>query len=44
MYEDTEEQDRLDFLTETYLAAVGDDEEEDGIWDEFFGIEKANQP
>jgi len=33
--EDTDEQERLDFLTATYLAAIEDDEEEDAIWEKY---------
>jgi hypothetical protein len=38
------EQDRLDFLAAAYLAGIDDDEEEDGIWEKFLDVEKANQP
>lgn len=34
--EDTDEEDRLDFLAATYLAAIEDDEEEeDAIWEKY---------
>lgn len=30
-----DEEDRLDFLAATYLAAIEDDEEEDAIWEKY---------
>jgi len=33
--EDTDEQERLDFLAATYLAAIEDDEDEDAIWERY---------
>lgn len=33
--EDTDDQERLDFLSATYLAAIEDDEEEDAIWEKY---------
>lgn len=33
--EDTDEEERLDFLAATYLAAVEDNEEEDAIWEKY---------
>ena len=33
--EDTDDQERLDFLAASYLAAIEDDEEEDAIWEKY---------
>jgi len=33
--EDRDEEERLDFLAATYLAAIEDDEEEDAIWEKY---------
>ena len=33
--EDTDDQERLDFLSAAYLAAIEDDEEEDAIWEKY---------
>ena len=33
--EDKDDEDRLDFLAATYLAAIEDDEEEDAIWEKY---------
>lgn len=33
--EDRDEEERLDFLAATYLAAIEDDEEEDAIWQKY---------
>lgn len=33
--EETVDQERLDFLAATYLAAIEDDEEEDAIWEKY---------
>lgn len=33
--EDKDEEERLDFLAATYLAAIEDDEEEDAIWEKY---------
>jgi len=33
--EDKDDQERLDFLAATYLAAIEDDEEEDAIWEKY---------
>jgi len=33
--EDRDEEERLDFLAATYLAAVEDDEDEDAIWEKY---------
>ena len=35
MSKDTDEEERLDFLAATYLAAIEDDEEEDAIWEKY---------
>ena len=35
MSKDTDEEKRLDFWAETYLAAIEDDEEEDAIWEKY---------
>jgi len=32
---DTDDQERLDFLAATYLAAIEDDEEEDATWEKY---------
>ena len=32
---DKDEEERLDFLAATYLAAIEDDEEEDVIWEKY---------
>lgn len=33
--EDTDDQERLNFLAATYLSAIEDDEEEDAIWEKY---------
>jgi hypothetical protein len=33
--EDRDEEERLDFLAASYLAAIEDDEEEDAIWEKY---------
>ncbi len=33
--EDTDDQERLEFLAATYLAAIEDDEDEDAIWGKY---------
>ncbi len=33
--EDTDEEERLDFLAASYLAAIEDDEEEDAVWEKY---------
>ena len=33
--EDKDEEERLDFLAATYLAAIEDDEEEDAVWEKY---------
>lgn len=33
--EDRDEEERLDFLAATYLAAIEDEEEEDAIWQKY---------
>ena len=33
--EDKDEEERLDLLAATYLAAIEDDEEEDAIWEKY---------
>ena len=33
--EDTDEQERLDFLAATYLATIEDDDDEDAIWERY---------
>jgi len=35
MSEDTDDQERLDFLAASYLAAIEHDEEEDAIWEKY---------
>lgn len=35
MSKDTDEEEHLDFLAATYLAAIEDDEEEDAIWEKY---------
>ncbi len=35
MSEDTDDQERLEFLAATYLAAIEDDEEEDAVWEKY---------
>ena len=35
MSKDIDEEERLDFLAATYLAAIEDDEEEDAIWEKY---------